>query len=131
MSDTDAKDAGADRVRGRFVRLTLLESQGSRSLWISATHIQQLEASRHPAGQTLLYRTVRDGSLVCERVKEGVDEVLSLLERADGVRIEGLQQQAFAVGVSRVPNLLASLIAPSRPATPPPSPRGSRSQVPR
>ena len=117
MSDANAKDAGPGKVRGRFVLLTFQGAAGLGQAWICAEDVQEVRASGHGTFPTIIWRARRAGH-GGELVQESVNEVLSRLARADRVRVEGLEKLAFAVGLSRFPDFLASLAVPRTPAEP-------------
>ena len=124
MSDANAKDASADKVRGRFVLLTLQGASGLLKTWICAEDVREVYASMHATCPTWIHRAGRAGR-GGDLVQERVDEVLSLLERADRVRVEGLQTLAGAVGFSQVPRFLSSLFDASASAAVKRTPRKS------
>ena len=124
MRDANAKDASADKIRGRFVRLTLEGAAGRGHAWICAEDVQEVRDSGHGTFPTMIWRARRAGH-GGDLVQESADEVLSLLERADRVRVEGLQTLAGAVGFSQVPKFLSSLFDAKAPAAVQRTPRKS------
>lgn len=82
------------RVRGSFIRLTLLDDEGRREKWITASHVMTVEASRHR-------RAGVRSAVMCWPfrswdVLESEDEILALLERATKVRIDGIELMAVS-----------------------------------
>lgn len=82
------------RIRGAFIRLTVIDDEGRRERWLAALHVLTVEALKHARGSVRARVTVWPFKAM--EVTESEEEILALLEQATQVRIEGVGMMTLA-----------------------------------